>query len=471
MTTPMRHERDLPPILGDLAMAPYPDYVDDVLGRTGRMRQRPAWTFPGRWLPMDITTRTAAAPRLPWRQLGILALIALLLATALAVYVGTQRHVPAPFGPARNGLIPYISSGDIYVGDPVTGRTTLLLGGPDDDASPGYSPDGTRIAFIRSAPAGGHDQQPVDLYVMHDDGSNVTKITSAPVPKLVWANWTPDGRHWPSSIRWTACNQTDLHRLPTAGCRPQRTRRRRQRGPDRRSGHRTVGSCSSAPSSEGKYGLFVMNADGTNVRTLVTPTNTVDVGQDLNAVTYSADGARIFYQRWIPGLDPAVGDERRRQRMQHEFVPKPGAAWDGIPRPRPTVDGWPSGMSRRTGAAPRNRSPSSAPTGPAPSSRPVLPLMGTAHWTWAPDSTKILMMSETSGRRRRSCSTRRAVHGPPSRGSPTRISTGNDTRSERPAPDRAARHQKKEPRVVGPGVQGVCGLVAGRGFEPLTFGL
>ena len=39
-----------------------------------------------------------------------------------------------------------------------------------------------------------------------------------------------------------------------------------------------------------------------------------------------------------------------------------------------------------------------------------------------------------------------------------------------PAPDRAAPH-KEEPRVVGPGVQGVCGLVAGRGFEPLTFGL
>ena len=65
MTTPMRHERELSPILADLAMAPYPDYVDNVLGRTGRMRQRPAWTFPGRWLPMDITTRTIPTARLP----------------------------------------------------------------------------------------------------------------------------------------------------------------------------------------------------------------------------------------------------------------------------------------------------------------------------------------------------------------------------------------------------------------------
>ena len=29
---------------------------------------------------------------------------------------------------------------------------------------------------------------------MHDDGSGVTKITSAPMPRVVWATWTPDGR-------------------------------------------------------------------------------------------------------------------------------------------------------------------------------------------------------------------------------------------------------------------------------------
>ena len=50
---------------------------------------------------------------------------------------------------------------------------------------------------------------------------------------------------------------------------------------------------------------------------------------------------------------------------------------------------------------------------------------------------------------------------------------GNASREWHPTAgaDRAASQDKKEPRVVGPGVQGVCGLVAGRGFEPLTFGL
>ena len=43
----------------------------------------------------------------------------------------------------------------------------------------------------------------------------------------------------------------------------------------------------------------------------------------------------------------------------------------------------------------------------------------------------------------------------------------SDRPRSRPGPD----EDKEEPRVVGAGVQGVGGLVAGRGFEPLTFGL
>ena len=100
---------------------------------------------------MDVATRVAPSTRLPLRQIGIVALIAILLAVALAVAMGSQRRLPTPFGPARNGLIPYISAGDIYVGDPVTGNTKLLLRSADGQGafSPGYSPDGTRMAFLR----------------------------------------------------------------------------------------------------------------------------------------------------------------------------------------------------------------------------------------------------------------------------------------------------------------------------------
>ena len=97
MTVDRRFERHLPEILEDLYLGPSPMYRDEVLAAAVRPRQRPAWTFPGRWLPMDVATRVAPSTRLPLRQLGILALIAILVAVAVAVAVGAQqRHLPAP---------------------------------------------------------------------------------------------------------------------------------------------------------------------------------------------------------------------------------------------------------------------------------------------------------------------------------------------------------------------------------------
>ncbi len=147
MTASTRYERNLPGILDDLSAGPAPEYLEDVFARTGRMRQRPGWTFPERWLPVaDIARTRAFAPAPPWRLIVVaLVLIALVLAALLVA--GSQRKVAPPFGPARNGEIVYDSAGDLYVGDPVTGASRLLVGGPEVDSSPGFSPDGTQVAF------------------------------------------------------------------------------------------------------------------------------------------------------------------------------------------------------------------------------------------------------------------------------------------------------------------------------------
>lgn len=102
MTTERHLERDLPAILGEIATGRYPDYIDDVLATTAQRRQRPTWTFPERWLPVELVTSRAPVARMPWRQLGVLALIALLLAAAIVGYVASQQaRLTAPFGPAR----------------------------------------------------------------------------------------------------------------------------------------------------------------------------------------------------------------------------------------------------------------------------------------------------------------------------------------------------------------------------------
>ncbi len=54
MTTPIDPvERHLPEALTDLAAPRTPDYFIDILGQTARVRQRPAWLRPGRWIGMN----------------------------------------------------------------------------------------------------------------------------------------------------------------------------------------------------------------------------------------------------------------------------------------------------------------------------------------------------------------------------------------------------------------------------------
>jgi hypothetical protein len=62
MTPIDRLERQLPAAFADLADERAPDYLVDLLGRTARTRQRPAWAFPGRWFPMQaLASRPALA--------------------------------------------------------------------------------------------------------------------------------------------------------------------------------------------------------------------------------------------------------------------------------------------------------------------------------------------------------------------------------------------------------------------------
>ena len=67
-----RFDRDFGAALADLADARYPDYFDDVLEGTVLRRQRPAWTFLNRWLPMvDVVRQPVAARGIPLRAIGV----------------------------------------------------------------------------------------------------------------------------------------------------------------------------------------------------------------------------------------------------------------------------------------------------------------------------------------------------------------------------------------------------------------
>lgn len=123
MTSERRFEQNLPALLDDLYMGPMPTYRDQILQQTARTRQRPAWSFIERWLPMvDIARQPVLAPRLAWRTIGLgLVLIALLVAMIAALVVGSPPPLPAPFGLARSGLVAYENGGDLFTGRPGDG--------------------------------------------------------------------------------------------------------------------------------------------------------------------------------------------------------------------------------------------------------------------------------------------------------------------------------------------------------------
>jgi dipeptidyl aminopeptidase/acylaminoacyl peptidase len=187
-----RADRVLAGLMDELADARTPAYLEAAIERASSRPQRPAWTFPERWFPMaDIASRPVFAPRLPWRMIGVALVIIALVIVGTVVFIGSrQAKLPAPFGVAGNGLIAYASGGDIYTVDPLTGATTSIVAGPEEDSDPAFSPDGTRLAVLRTNVAASNPAK--DIVVVRADGSDPLVVTASPIPggpaTLQWAN-------------------------------------------------------------------------------------------------------------------------------------------------------------------------------------------------------------------------------------------------------------------------------------------
>lgn len=300
MTTDRHIERDLPAILGEIAMGRYPDYIDDVLATTAQRRQRPAWTFPERWLPVELVTTRVPTTRLPIRQLGVLALIAILLAAMLAVYIGSQQQrLPAPFGIARSGLVAFDAGGDIHVVDPATGDSRAIVTGPEIDSGPRFSRDGTKVVFARDR----NGSFTTRLFVVDPDGSHIVQITDRIelTPSQLgepWENYqfSPDGRTvLIASVEQAAPGisiaQSDgrgIRRLDVGMAAYEPSFR-----PPRGDEILFVGFPGKLASG---HGLYAVDASTGAVRTIVD----ARPGFDLAGANWSPDGSQVAYWTWGP---------------------------------------------------------------------------------------------------------------------------------------------------------------------------
>ena len=349
----------------------------------------------------------AAARRWPRRLAGLApgaatparrrsALALLLVAAAVAVlvvaqlFVGGHRPPSRPFGPAGNGLIGFELDGDVYVGDPTTGTKRLVLGSPAVESGPVFSPDGARVALIQSTAVTGQDR----VVVVGVDGTNPVVVTPTPLADLTELDWTPDGRQLALVAR-VGTHKALL--LADAGAPGVRTivddvdvDSPVFRPPDGRE------ILFRAATPEG-FGIFVMNADGTNRRALISPAPSTNAEYTLRGPQYSPDGSEIAFMAW---------DDQQRD-MRTWIVNADGSGTRPIAHdPRAWFEGWPiwSPDGRRlilirqfvdaAGRPVDNGRPFAVAwvDGHAPPVETGPPLAtGDEHAAWSPDGTAILV--------------------------------------------------------------------------------
>src|SRR5262249_37956492 len=180
----------------------------------------------------------------------------------------------------------FVSGGDIYVGDPATGTTRLLVGGPEDQFAPQFSPDGTRLAFRRGTADGS-----ADIYVVRDDGSDPRRITPAPILDVVATTWRPDGTAI-AVVEAANGPTTTLNLYDAPGSGSVRTLPPatgidlvESRPPD-------GGELMSRPPG----GLYAVDVDGSDAPPTLLAS--APASNDFwGGATWSGDGSRIFYTR------------------------------------------------------------------------------------------------------------------------------------------------------------------------------
>ena len=286
-------------LLEELGAATYPDYFDDALEGAMRPTQRPAWTFPERWLPMGVLAQPrAAVPSLPWRTIGLVAILLVLLA-AVAAFVGSRR-VPDPFGPAANGVIAGARDGDIYVHDAAGGTQWLVVGGDATDVYPLFSLDGARLAFLRLEP---DEADGGTLFVSAADGSGLRALLGP--EQFQSAAWSP------SSDRLaviTGEEQRELWIVPVDGSAPT--------GPLDLAGVIPISDVLWRPPDgreiifkgrdQGLYGIYAIAADGSGSPRQLIANN--DERRLAGAYRASPDGSLLGYTDVGPTVQARILD-------------------------------------------------------------------------------------------------------------------------------------------------------------------
>ncbi len=294
MTAHRQFEQHLPDLLTDLATAPYPAYIEGAIAVAIATPRRPAWQFPGRWLPVRLTMPAGLRPlATSLRPALLLVLLVLLLVALLVAYVGSRPRLPDPFGPAGNGLIAYSARGGAYLAYP-DGSTRLLIDGPGDEVGLTFSLDGTRIAFIRLFENPTREY----LWAANADGSSPIQLLEEPLRDPNGLVWSPGGDEIAIGYRIDGIPQIALVRADGSGSRVLALEFPATdpvwRPPDGR-------ELIVRGIVNDRAGLYLVAADGSSVRAIgPRGRGLVDGEFDMLGAAWSPDGSTIAYHTVDP---------------------------------------------------------------------------------------------------------------------------------------------------------------------------
>lgn len=386
-----RFDRRLPEILDEISQPRRPDYFDDLVGLSARTRQRPAWTLLERWLPVvDIARQPAFARQVPWRPLAVLAVILLLIVASLAWVIGSRHPLPAPFGPARNGLVVYAKDGHIFTADPVSGTSTAIVSGPGNDINPRWSDDGTRVAFERIADDGSNSG---DVYTVRADGSDLIRVTTQALAGITTYAFSPNGKEIlitasangiPAVFITEADGSAPIRQVAVPG----RATDAAWRPPD---GSEILVMDEGTDQNGTDTGLYAVGVADGKIRTILKGADAA--GRFRGHATWSPDGSMISFGEWtgVNSIDVqthvinANGTGDRVLPIPTGAVWQAPFSWSNDGTRLFAIRGYSGGVDRSrpvivpvVGSEPGVEIGSASGTGSLPD------------WTWAPDDSSIL---------------------------------------------------------------------------------
>jgi Tol biopolymer transport system component len=204
--------------------------------------------------------------------------------------------------------VAFVRDGEIYVVNADGKNIVNLTNNASWDFAPDWSPDGTKLAFARELPSGNYGWGPPDVWVMNADGSGQANLTNNPALDSHPA-WSPDG----SLIAFNTqrggvldlylmdpqgANQRPLSPTPLRGWTPAWS-------PDGT-------QLAYAKENEPPWyytDIAVVSADGSNDRRI-----THDPPGFDSSPSWSPDGTRIVFQRnfgriWVINADGSGRDD------------------------------------------------------------------------------------------------------------------------------------------------------------------